>query len=222
MYKKKIDIKQKLNLKKKALRSYFLHLEKDSGKGKITDLQKQILNNGMVYLQMRLPIEKITKEFENTLRVKIEKNIYRANIREAELKDLSIITDIYNKSWLTSSTPFRPIEKETLKQIFNDQNTVFLIANVYSRDGGFIILDFEGENNEYGVIAGLGVLPRFQGKGLGTILGMAAWNYFKEKGLKELRCEVYEDNQKSFNFIEGLNFEEFGRMVYRKEDFELD
>jgi len=216
-----MDIKQKLNLKKKALRSYFLHIEKDSGKDNISDLQKQILNNGMVYLQMRLPIEKITKEFENTLREKIEKKIYRANIREAELKDLSIITDIYNKSWLTSSTPFRPIQRETLKKIFNDQNTVFLIANVYSSDGGFVILDFEGENNEYGVIAGLGVLPSFQGKGLGTILGMAAWNYFKEKGLKELRCEVYEDNKKSFNFIEGLNFEEFGRIIYRKEDFEL-
>jgi len=51
---------------------------------------------------------------------------------------------------------------------------------------------------------------------------MAAWNYFKEKGLKELRCEVYNDNQKSFNFIKGLKFEEFGRIVYRKEDFELD
>ena len=222
MHRKKIDIKKKLNLKKKALRSYFLHIEKDSGKDKITDLQKQILNNGMVYLQMRLPIEKITKEFENTLKEKIEKKIYRANIRVAELKDLSIITDIYNKSWLTSSTPFRPIQRETLKKIFTDQNTVFLIANVYGTDGGFVILDFEGENNEYGVIAGLGVSPRFQGKGLGTILGMAAWNYFKEKGLKELRCEVYKDNQKSFNFIKGLNFEEFGRIVYRKEDFELD
>ncbi len=219
---KKIDIKKKLNLKKRALRSYFLHIEKDSGKDKITDLQKKILNNGMVYLQMRLPIEKITKEFENTLREKIEKKIFQANIREAELKDLSVITDIYNKSWLTSSTPFRPIQRESLKIIFNDQNTVFLIAKVYDSDGGFVILDFEGENNEYGVIAGLGVLPRFQGKGLGTILGMAAWNYFKEKGLKELRCEVYNDNQKSFNFIKGLNFEEFGRIVYRKEDFELD
>jgi len=144
-----MDIKQKLNLKKKALRSYFLHIEKDSGKDNISDLQKQILNNGMVYLQMRLPIEKITKEFENTLREKIEKKIYRANIREAELKDLSIITDIYNKSWLTSSTPFRPIQRETLKKIFNDQNTVFLIANVYSSDGGFVILDFEGENNDF-------------------------------------------------------------------------
>jgi len=222
MHRKKIDIKKKLNLKKRALRSYFFHIEKDSGKDKITDLQKQILNNGMVYLQMRLPIEKITKEFENSLREKIEKKIYRANIREAEFKDLSIITDIYNRSWLTSSTPFRPIQRGTLKKIFNDPNTVFLMAKIYNSYGGFVILDFEGENNEYGVIAGLGVLPQFQGKGLGTILGMAAWNYFKEKSLKELRCEVYNDNQKSFNFIKGLNFEEFGQIVYRKEDFELD
>ena len=222
MHRKKIDIKKKFNLKKRALRSYFLHIEKDSGKEDITDLQKEILDNGMVYLQMRLPIENITKGFIESLSKKIEKKIYRATIREAELKDLSIITNIYNKSWLTSSTPFRPIQRETLKKIFNDPNTVFLIASVYNSEGGFVILDFEGENNEYGVIAGLGVLPRFQGKGLGTILGMAAWNYFKEKGLKELRCEVYKDNQNSFSFIKGLNFEEFGRIVYRKEDFELD
>ena len=219
---KKIDIKKKLDLKKRALRSYFLHFEKDSGNGEITDQQKKILDNGMVYLQMRLPIEKLTREFENTLSEKIERNIYRANIRKAERKDLSIITDIYNKSWLTSSTPFRSINKETIKKIFNDQKTVFLIASVYNEDSGFVILDFEGEHNEYGVIAGLGVLPRFQGKGLGTILGLASWNYFKEKGLKELRCEVYKDNQKSFNFIKGLKFEEFGRIVYRKDDFELD
>jgi len=220
---KKIDIKKKLDLKKRVLRSYFLRIEKDSGKELRTDLQNQILNNGMVYLQMRLPIEKLTEEFENSLNEKIEKNIYRASIRKAEPKDLSIITDIYNKSWLTSSTPFRPIQKETLKKIFNNQNTVILIAKVYDTfDGGFVILDFEGENNQYGVIAGLGVLPRFQGKGLGTFLGMSAWNYFKEKGLKELRCEVYRDNQKSFDFIKGLNFEEFGRIVYRKEDFELE
>jgi hypothetical protein len=37
MHKKKIDIKQKLNFKKKALRSYFLHIEKDSGKDKIME-----------------------------------------------------------------------------------------------------------------------------------------------------------------------------------------
>jgi GNAT superfamily N-acetyltransferase len=185
-------LKRKLDFKKKALRTYFLHIKESGKKGEISKLQKEILDQGMIYLQMRLPIDKITKEYEDSLKEKIEHNIFHAKIREA-----------------------------TEKKILNDPDTVFLIAKIYNIDGGFIILDFEGENKEFGVIAGLGVLPRFQGKGLGTILGMAAWNFFKEKGLKELRCEVYKDNQISYNFIKNLNFEEFGKKVYRKEDFEL-
>jgi ribosomal protein S18 acetylase RimI-like enzyme len=214
-------LKRKLDFKKKALRTYFLHIKESGKKGEISKLQKEILDQGMIYLQMRLPIDKITKEYEDSLKEKIEHNIFHAKIREATEKDLATMKNIYNKAWLTSNTPFRPIEKDTLKKILNDPDTVFLIAKIYNIDGGFIILDFEGENKEFGVIAGLGVLPRFQGKGLGTILGMAAWNFFKEKGLKELRCEVYKDNQISYNFIKNLNFEEFGKKVYRKEDFEL-
>lgn len=218
---KKLELRKKINLKNRALRTYFLHIEKDTKKGEVSELQKEVLEKGMVYLQMRLPINKITKEFENSLRDKIEHKIFHASIREATKSDLTSIQNIYNKAWLTSNTPFRPIERDTLKKIFVDPSTVFLVAKVYGIDGGFVILDFEGENKEYGVIAGLGVLPRFQGKGLGTILGLAAWNYFKEKGLEELRCEVYKDNQKSYKFVKGLNFEEFGTKVYRKEDFEL-
>ena len=218
---KKLELRKKINLKRKALRTYFLHIEKDTKKGEVSELQKEILEQGMVYLQMRLLIDKITKEFENSLRDKIEHRIFHASIREATKNDLTSVQNIYNRAWLTSNTPFRPIERDTLKKIFIDPDTVFLVAKVYNIDGGFVILDFEGENKEYGVIAGLGVLPRFQGKGLGTILGLAAWNYFKEKGLEELRCEVYKDNQKSLNFIKGLNFEEFGKKIYRKEDFEL-
>ena len=179
------------------------------------------LLQGMVYIQMRLPIEKITKEYEENIEKKIEDKIYRAKIREATGNDLKIITEIYNKAWLTSNTPFRPIHKETLSTIFQDPDTVFLIARVYGIDGGFVILDLEGDNKEFGVIAGLGILPRFQRKGLGTILGLAAWSHLKQKGIKELRCEVYKDNQASYQFIKGLQFEEFGEKVYRKEDFEI-
>ncbi|MFX0047611.1 MAG: GNAT family N-acetyltransferase [Candidatus Hermodarchaeota archaeon] len=218
---KRLDLKKKLNLKKKTLRTYFLHIEKDSKKGEVSELQQEILDKGMEYLQMRLPIDKITEEFENSLKDKIEHNIYHAKIREATEEDLISIKNIYDRAWLTSNTPFRPIEWDTLRKIFYDPDTVFLVSKVYGIDGGFVILDLEGENKEYGVIAGLGVLPRFQGKGLGTILGLAAWNYFKKMGLKELRCEVYKDNQKSYRFVKGLNFEEFGRNFYRKEDFEL-
>ena len=217
---KKIDFKKSLNLKKNTLRSLFIYLEKRKD-SLSTEIDKKVLE-GMVYIQMRLPVDKITDEFEQKIKNKVEANIYQAKIRVANQKDLDVIKEIYNKSWLTSNTPFRPIEKSTLKTIFDDQNTTFLIARAYGIDGAFLIIDFEGENNEYGVIAGLGVLPRFQRKGLGTILGLAAWSYLKEKGVKELRCEVYKDNKVSFNFIKGLQFEEFGEKIYRKEDFHID
>jgi ribosomal protein S18 acetylase RimI-like enzyme len=218
MQKKKIDFK---NFKKKTLRSLFVYLEKDTKKDKLSENHREILDSGMKYIQMKLPVEKITPEFENFLKNKIDDKIFNAHIREATPKDLESVKNIYNKSWLTSNTPFRPIEKSMLKKIFDDEDTVFLIAKVYNIDCGFVILDLEGKEKEFGVIAGLGVLPRFQGKGLGTILGLAAWDHLKKKGLKELRCEVYKNNIISYKFIKGLNFEEFGEKIYRKEDFEL-
>jgi len=218
---RKIDIKKPLKFKKRIIRTLFLNIEKEKEKGEISDLQEKVLD-GMAYIQMKLPVERITKDFERDLETKIEKSIFQAKIREATESDIQVIVDIYNKSWLTSNTPFRPLDKTTIKKIFNDPDTKFLIAKVYGIDSAFVILDYEGENKEYGVTAGLGVLPRFQRKGLGTVIGLAAWNYFKDKGVKELRCEVYKDNQTSYKFIKGLQFKEFGTKIYRKEDFELD
>jgi len=215
--------KRKFNLKKKTLRTLFFGIEeKKKETGKLSEKQEEILEHGLIYIQMRLPVEKITEEFETNLKARIEHKIYNAKIRVATEKDLECVKDIYNRSWLTSNTPFRPIDKDTLQKIFEDPDSAFLIAKTYGTDGGFVILDFEGENNEFGVIAGLGILPRFQRKGLGTVLGLAAWNYFKKRGLKELRCEVYKDNHASYKFIKGLQFEEFGRKTYRREDFLLD
>ena len=123
---------------------------------------------------------------------------------------------------MTSCTPYSPITLVTLKRIWNFDDTTILIARVYGTDGGFIILDLEGPNKEFGIIAGLGVIPRFQRKGLGKILGMAAWNHFKKIGVKELRCEVYHENKASYDFISSLGFENYDVKVYRNEDFDLD
>jgi ribosomal protein S18 acetylase RimI-like enzyme len=53
-------------------------------------------------------------------------------------------------------------------------------------------------------------------------LGMAAWNYFQQKNIKELRCEVYVENKASYNFIKSLGFQEYETKTYRMEDFHLD
>jgi len=200
----------RLDFKKKRIRAFFLHfksISKDIDKSEV--VLDEIEQTGLEYIQMKLPLENITLEFEADLSKKVEKNILHAIIREASENDLESIMYIYNRSWLTSNTP-----------IYDYPETAILIARVYGSDAAFIILDFEGPNNEYGVIAGLGVLPRYQRKGLGTVIGMAAWNFFKEKkGVKELRCEVFTENLTSYNFIKSLGFEEFDRKVYKSEDF---
>jgi GNAT superfamily N-acetyltransferase len=216
----------KLDLKKRRIREFFStfklgHKYKDQ---EINEIQEEAYKKGMIYVQMRLPVENITKEFEDALKEKIEHSFIQAKIRVATRGDLSAIMELYNKSWLTANTPFRPIEISSLKTIFDDPDTIFLIAKVYGRDSGFVILDFEGDNKEFAIIAALGVLPRFQRKGLGTVLGMAAWNHIKENhpNVKELRCEVYKDNNISSNFIKWIGFKEFGKKLYRKEDFLIE
>ena len=213
-------MKGKLKLKKAQIRSFFLAFEK---KG-ITkrEIENDLLTTGLEYIQMKLPVSNITPEVEEELKKKVEHNILQAKIREAKLEDLESVMYLYNRSWLVSSTPFRAITKETLRIIYDYPETLYLIAKAYGSDGAFVILDYEGLHKEYGIIAGLGVIPRFQRKGLGTVIGLAAWNHFKKKGVKELRCEVFKDNEVSFNFIKSIGFVEYDRKTYKSEDFYTD
>ncbi|MFW9971534.1 MAG: GNAT family N-acetyltransferase [Candidatus Odinarchaeota archaeon] len=130
---------------------------------------------------------------------------------EVKREDLERVLNLYNHSWITSRESFSRLSIESLNSIFNHRDTKIFIAKLFGIDAGFMILDLEGENNEYGVIAALAVLPKFQSKGLGKVLGMAAWEYFKSKGIKELRCEVYPKNIVSTNFIKSLGFEEYDK-----------
>ncbi|MFX1269158.1 MAG: GNAT family N-acetyltransferase [Promethearchaeota archaeon] len=209
----------KSSFKKKRVRSFFLASHKKEVSK--SDLEDELEKSGMLYIQMRLPIDKITPNFVANLKKKVERNILKAKIREAIKSDLESVVYLYNRSWMTSCTPFSPLSIDSLKNLYEYPEIKILIAKVYGSDSGFVILDLDGPKNEYGVIAGLGVLPRFQRKGLGTVIGMAAWNYFKKKGIKELRCEVYKENKASYYFIKSLGFEEFDTKVYKREDFEI-
>ncbi|TET59726.1 MAG: N-acetyltransferase [Promethearchaeota archaeon] len=223
MSQSKLERKKRLNLKKRKIRAYFLSIEtKKKHKVEVDKVAEELYQDGMVYVQMKLPVEKITN-VEKNLKEKIEHNIVQANIREATKSDLESLKYIYNRAWLTSNTPFRPITKTDLQKILEYPETVFLIAKLYGSDAAFLLLDFEGENKEFAIIAALAVIPRFQRKGLGSVLGMASWQYLKKEfpNVKEIRCEVYKDNKVSYAFIKGIGFEEYGKKVYKKEDFEI-
>ena len=225
MPRSKLELRKKVNLKKRRIRALFLSIETKKKRKEVVDkTTEELYQDGMVYIQMRLPVEKITKEFEDKLTDKIEHNIIQGKIRKATKEDLNTLKNIYNRAWLTSNTPYRPITKTDLLTILEHSDTIFLIGKIYGIDAAFVLLDFEGENKEYAIIAALAVIPRFQRRGVGTILGMAAWNYLKEyyHHVKEIRCEVYKDNVVSYAFIKGIGFEEYERKVYKKEDFEID
>jgi len=201
----------KLNLKKRKIRSYFLSVDKKD--------QKEEEIKSLEYIQMKLPDSDITPELEESLTKKVKSNILRAKIREANEEDLQSVKYLYDRSWLTSQTPFSAISLSSLKTIWEYPETIILIAKVYGSDAGFAILDCEGENQEIGVIAGMGIIPRFQRKGLGTVIGMAAWTHFKNKGVQELRCEVYKGNTVSYQFIKSIGFKEYDKKTYKREDF---
>ncbi len=161
------------------------------------------------YIELRLPVENITKEFEDMLRGKIENNILKAEIREATKDDADSLIKLHDKAWHSTTMPYHLMSKKKLLELLKDPEYVFLIANIDSTDGAFAIIYLTGADNKIGVIGALGVIPEFQHKGLGTILGIASWDYFtKSKGVTELRCKVHFDNKVSFSFIKALGFEE--------------
>ena len=209
----------RISLKKNRIRRFFLRLDGEEEKKKDEEEKETALESGLTYIQMKLPIEKITEKMEKQLRESIESHIKQAKIRECKEEDLPQVMRIYNRAWMTTNTPFSPIELEDLKNIYQYPHTLILIANLYGKDVGFIILDFEGENQEYGVIAGLGVLPQYQRRGLGRAMAIAAWDEFKSRDVEELRCEVYEKNTVAHNFIQTIGFEEYGRQNYTSADF---
>ncbi len=199
--------------KRRRLRTFFLNLG-----NRIEDFLKA----GMRYIEMWLPMENITEEFIYTIERKSKKISEKLEIRTATEKDISSIKEIYNAAWEHSPMPFRPITEEKLLTIYNDKSSVFFIGRMDGTDVGFMLIDFEEENEKkLGIIAGLGILPEFQKLGIGTALGLHSYYYFKEKGVEELRCEVHVDNEISYRFIKNLGFEEFNEKFYRQSDFLL-
>lgn len=168
-----------------------------------------LLKDDESYIHMRLPIEKITKEFEENLRTKFDKTLTNVKIREATKNDVENFIQLHKQIWMSTKMPYRPFSKEVLIKLIEDPNVIFLITNLNDKDCGFGIIHYTGEKNQIGVISALGIIPDLQRKGFGTILGLEIWGYFKKKGLKELRCRVSKENKSAYLFIKNLGFEEF-------------
>jgi len=167
-----------------------------------------LLKDDENYIHMRLPINKITIRFEKNLKEKIDSALRNIKIRKATKSDANIFINLHKDIWTSTQMPYKPFSREIVIKLIEDPKVVFLIANLNDQDVGFGIVHYAGEKNQIGVISALGVIPELQRRGFGTILGLEIWNYFKKKGINELRCRVSKDNDKAYNFIKSLGFEE--------------
>lgn len=197
----------------------------ENGESKISILRKQVrtlfsdIQEGLFqfyeesddYVTLKLPVSKAQTLTETKLENYVDSHkIEQLQIRKAGKEDIPIINDIYNKSWKESHLPMKKVTEELFLEIFEDGDTKFLMAIYESHPVGFILMESSKTDKEIGLISGLAILPEYQNRGLGKYLALATWNYFKEQDIKELRCEVYKDNERAINFIKSLGFEEYG------------
>jgi len=178
-----------------------------SNQQKIENSHSKLLEDGLYYLQMRLPTNKITQAYIDNLKSLIEQEETKIEIKEAKKKDLDSILYLHNRIWDDSHILFVPIDKVTIEILFDYPETKILIASKNREDIGYIIIDYDGPDRQYGMIDGMGILPKFQGKTIGRILCLSAWNYIKKLNTQEIRCEVFIENKKCFQFLKFLGFE---------------
>ena len=168
-----------------------------------------LLKDDENYIHMKLPINKISREFEENLEEKTNNTKKKIKIRNATKSDANNFIRLHKTIWSSTTMPYKPFSKEIVENLIEDPNIIFLIANVNDKDVGFAIIHYAGKHNQIGIITALGIISEFQRKGFGTKLGLEIWKYFKKKGLEELNCRVSKDNTKAYLFIKSLGFEEF-------------
>jgi len=166
------------------------------------------------YILMRLPISLISKNYEDHFKSKIKKYKLPIKIRRAKEIDIESTYFIHRESTLKSDDLYSQITIEALNRSYKDYGATIFIASFKDIDVGFIILEFEGDVEEYGVVSGINVLPQYQHRGIGKRLCLSAWNYFKQKDIIEIRCEVCLKNYLSYTLVKTLGFEEYRILYY--------
>jgi len=130
-------------------------------------------------------------------------------IQGLDMDEIVKFTQLYNRCFLASPDPFCPLSPEEARQL--DPEGIF-VAKLAGKLAGFIACFVEKKDDQlYGEITGIGVLPSRRRKGIATALIKRATKYFLDSGVDKVYCEVYEENIPSQLLIMSYGFKEVGR-----------
>jgi ribosomal protein S18 acetylase RimI-like enzyme len=171
------------------------------------------------YIIMNLPMSKILPEKLEEMAMKTRQVRPLLKSWVAGEADIPRLVDLYNASFFQCPDPYRPVTESDMRAIF--EKSTIIMGSMYGMDAAFIVNKIEmqtietGKNERLGVICGIAVHPRFRQKGLATAIGLDAYEFFKDKRVDYLQCEVYEKNDPSMSFITWVGFRPAGQLVVK-------
>jgi len=103
--------------------------------------------------------------------------------------------------------------KQQIANLLTDYNSIGLVEKVSNQIVGFLIgRIYAEEKSLIGHILTLDISPSHRQKGIAQRLLLEMEKIFKEKGVKECRLEVREDNIAAINLYQKLGYEKAGKL----------
>jgi len=103
--------------------------------------------------------------------------------------------------------------KQQLIYLLTEYNAIGLAARVNSEIAGFAIARVDiGRNTSFGHILTVDIAPAYRRKGIAQKLLQEIETIFREKGIKECRLEVREDNVAALNLYQKLGYKKVGKL----------
>lgn len=185
------------------------------------DLDRGLQKGGVhTFYRLESPFEDVleqVKKFEEKIaNSPSAKSVIIRNIVHPE-DDINFMF-LYNAIFIAAPDPSRMVTLEDVQSFPSDRT---LLATLWHTFAGFVYLTIEkdplGSEALVGAIGGIGVLPKFRGRKIGLQLLKYSIDYFKNKGIEKLICEVYEHNEASLKMFQSLGMKIVGHMILEDE-----
>jgi len=103
--------------------------------------------------------------------------------------------------------------KQQLTYLLTAYNAIGLAARVNSEIAGFAIARVDiGRNTSFGHILTVDIAPAYRRKGIAQKLLHEVETILREKGIKECRLEVRENNVAALNLYQKLGYKKVGKL----------
>lgn len=136
------------------------------------------------------------------------------HIRVATFDDIGSILQIYAQALDNGKVlPVKQAQEVFLKQQQYPDYKVFVAENNETIIGTFALMIMENMahlGSPSAVVEDVGVLPAWQGKGIGKIMMEFAMNYAKEKGCYKMSLSSNLRREQAHQFYESLGFTKHG------------